>query len=439
MCHPTLIPPPVASSSQRRSLTSAAPMTVGMVLLLANVVAATPTPTSTPTMILLRGAVRRPGSTESLVPTANVTVSAFQCPNPATCLRGGALPLLASAITAANGMFALNVSAQPTFLVLEAALVGSTLRTFVPVFSSSQNVSIDPISEAAVQLIDERGLQSYENSGISEILAAVRSANAPSDFHGLGVEDAVALGRTVASDDAEVQRLLATRMVTPTFTRSATATRTPTPTRTATPSLTPTATPTPRRTATPRSCVGDCSYDGDVTVEELVAAVQIALGGLPIDACRAADRDGDGSVTVDEVVDGVNNALNLCAGRPPAADLIPSTLRAVVPPGCAPLAPATYVEVCVANIGDTAAAGFTVRVATELIEIAGVASGEEICAATMVSLMPASIVVQVDTTGAIPDSRRDNNQATFEIAAPPAQSTCTPTQTATATASRTPT
>jgi hypothetical protein len=59
-------------------------------------------------------------------------------------------------------------------------------------------------------------------------------------------------------------------------------------------------------------CVGDCNGDGEVTVEEIVRIVNIALGAESIDACPAADADGSGTITVDEIVTAVGNALNGC-------------------------------------------------------------------------------------------------------------------------------
>lgn len=59
-------------------------------------------------------------------------------------------------------------------------------------------------------------------------------------------------------------------------------------------------------------CAGDCNADGRVTVEEIVIAIDIALGTRPAAACEAADTDGDGSVTVDEVLQAVRRALNGC-------------------------------------------------------------------------------------------------------------------------------
>lgn len=64
--------------------------------------------------------------------------------------------------------------------------------------------------------------------------------------------------------------------------------------------------------ATPGPCVGDCNGGGDVTVDELILCVNIALGNATVDACRNCDSRGDGVVTVDELVSAVNAALNGC-------------------------------------------------------------------------------------------------------------------------------
>jgi hypothetical protein len=50
-----------------------------------------------------------------------------------------------------------------------------------------------------------------------------------------------------------------------------------------------------------------------VTVDELVAAVTAALGsGASVD-CESLDVDGNGEITVDEIVTAVDNALSGCA------------------------------------------------------------------------------------------------------------------------------
>jgi hypothetical protein len=61
------------------------------------------------------------------------------------------------------------------------------------------------------------------------------------------------------------------------------------------------------------ACVGDCNCDGQVTVDELITMVSIALGTVVEDACLTGDANGDGQITVDEIIVAVTNALNGCA------------------------------------------------------------------------------------------------------------------------------
>jgi hypothetical protein len=91
----------------------------------------------------------------------------------------------------------------------------------------------------------------------------------------------------------------------------------------------PTATPTP---AGP--CAGDCNLDGNVTVDELLILVNIALGNAGVAACSSGDIDGSGTVTVNEIIAAVGNALNGgCAlptptpGFAPAAVGVPAALE----------------------------------------------------------------------------------------------------------------
>ncbi|MBI4517761.1 MAG: hypothetical protein HY699_18300 [Deltaproteobacteria bacterium] len=67
--------------------------------------------------------------------------------------------------------------------------------------------------------------------------------------------------------------------------------------------------------AAPVLCVGDCSEDGNVTVDELVRGVNIALGTLNLDTCPSFDVSNDGQVTVDELVRAVNDALAGCGNQ----------------------------------------------------------------------------------------------------------------------------
>jgi hypothetical protein len=51
-----------------------------------------------------------------------------------------------------------------------------------------------------------------------------------------------------------------------------------------------------------------------VTVDEILTMVNIALGNAPVTTCEAGDANGDGQITVDEILAAVNDALNGCGG-----------------------------------------------------------------------------------------------------------------------------
>jgi hypothetical protein len=60
-------------------------------------------------------------------------------------------------------------------------------------------------------------------------------------------------------------------------------------------------------------CVGDCSEDGRVTVDEVLTMVNAALGLVHVSTCLPSDPDSNGTVTIDEILAGVSNALNGCS------------------------------------------------------------------------------------------------------------------------------
>jgi len=97
----------------------------------------------------------------------------------------------------------------------------------------------------------------------------------------------------------------------------------------------PDATSTPTPTVTPRDggCAGDCDASGQVTVDEIVLLVNIALGNADISGCGAGDMNQDGHITVDEVLAAVEKALGGC-GSPvvvPTETAVPTTAPPVPP------------------------------------------------------------------------------------------------------------
>lgn len=59
------------------------------------------------------------------------------------------------------------------------------------------------------------------------------------------------------------------------------------------------------------ACVGDCNHDGEVTVDELIDMVNVALGSAQA-SCSAGDANADGEITIDEILTAVNATLNGC-------------------------------------------------------------------------------------------------------------------------------
>ena len=118
--------------------------------------------------------------------------------------------------------------------------------------------------------------------------------------------------------------------------------------------LTPNATPTPyptiplppgarsvgRIAAAPRSagsiaCVGDCNTNNAVTVDELMVMINVALGTLETSRCPSGDADEDGQITIAEIIQAVNNALNGCSGTPAATPTATPTVTPASLEDCA--------------------------------------------------------------------------------------------------------
>jgi hypothetical protein len=71
----------------------------------------------------------------------------------------------------------------------------------------------------------------------------------------------------------------------------------------------------------PGSCPGDCRGDGEVTMDELVTGVRIALGEADLLGCSVLDENDDGRVAIDELVRAIGSALAGCErGRSRTSD-----------------------------------------------------------------------------------------------------------------------
>lgn len=78
-------------------------------------------------------------------------------------------------------------------------------------------------------------------------------------------------------------------------------------------------------------CEGDCDGNGAVAINELVAAVRIALGDGEVADCTAVDSDNSGDVAINELVAAVARALSGCEGELDE-DALRASARAAVEP-----------------------------------------------------------------------------------------------------------
>jgi len=135
---------------------------------------------------------------------------------------------------------------------------------------------------------------------------ATRTATAPASASATSTTSPTQ-SATAAATVTRTPSATAAATVTRSITLTVTATR---PAATAT--RTATAVHTVTATRTTRPCAGDCNGDGEVSVDELVRGVNIALGSAPARTCAGVDTNGDREVTVDELVAAVNAALRGC-------------------------------------------------------------------------------------------------------------------------------
>lgn len=98
-------------------------------------------------------------------------------------------------------------------------------------------------------------------------------------------------------------------------------------------------------------CVGDCDANGQVTIDELVRGVGIALGNGVVESCPVFDPNGDGQVAINELIAAVNNALAGCA--------TPSTARPTSTPTFTPTATPTFTPTATPTFTPTATPTFT--------------------------------------------------------------------------------
>jgi hypothetical protein len=74
-------------------------------------------------------------------------------------------------------------------------------------------------------------------------------------------------------------------------------------------------------------CCGDCNGDGQVSINELITAVNNALAGCVQATQCCGDCNGDGQVTINELITAVNNALAGCTQATPTRGRTPTPTK----------------------------------------------------------------------------------------------------------------
>lgn len=250
---------------------------------------ASPTPTRTRTQstlptLTITGTCEGPGPA-GLVPCSAGTAITVSVCNDASC---AILDEVDSTVTDDEGAFTIQVESAGIAgarLIITAELEGGGsgpgsgaqtgtiygVLSFGPLTAVTLDVHISPTTEAALRLLEVEGPANYSDSRIMGVNAAVAEANATTNFAGDTPAGAVDRAQAKASADAKVRARL--------------------------------------------GCPTDCDLNRSVTVAELIASVNNALGRQPVGECEAADGDGDGQVSIAELVDGVSRIVDGCFTR----------------------------------------------------------------------------------------------------------------------------
>lgn len=84
----------------------------------------------------------------------------------------------------------------------------------------------------------------------------------------------------------------------------------------------------------PPRCAGDCNFDGNVTIDEVIQGVKVDLATLPMEACVPIDGNLDSKATIDEVESAIAAAVGRCPDPvpPPTPVETPGPTPTAVPP-----------------------------------------------------------------------------------------------------------
>lgn len=311
---PTVSPSPSRTATGTPSATLAPTTTATRTRTLTATVSATAT--STPT--------RSASATRTTASTATATASASGSATP-TASRTSTRTATASASPTATTTDVPTVTTTPTPSATSTATASTSptaTTTDAPTVTASPSPTATSIATAsasptatATALPSSTRTASSSPTSSSTPTATDTAAATPTDT----TAPTASVTATASPSATLAMTPSAIATVTPTASPAAslTATQTspsPTATTATETAAVPTSTPPATETATPSapSCAGDCDGDRRVAINELIAAVGIALDDAAPTACRAADVAGDGHVTIDDLIRAVGSALTGC-------------------------------------------------------------------------------------------------------------------------------
>ena len=154
---------------------------------------------------------------------AGTPITVFRCDDRSQCLHQQGLVMLASTSVDAQGGWSVELSLQDAgaALVFQASIaqavvyralgfgpVGSLVRAAAGRDVTYAPVAITPVTEAAVQLLNQNGFENYGDSGVEQVVSAVEQATASLDFTGVSADMAASVALQTASSDPTVMMVL---------------------------------------------------------------------------------------------------------------------------------------------------------------------------------------------------------------------------------------
>jgi len=296
---PTPTPTVTATSSETPTATATATPTRTPTSTATRTATATASATATPTLTRTPTATPTSTSTPTATPTATATASATSTPT-ATASATTTPPPTATATPTSTSTPTATVTASATSTPTPTPTgTATSTPTSTPTASSTST----PTATVSTTVTPT-------STGTTAATPSATATPTPSP------SASATPTPTTSATPSRTSTATATPPATPTPTRTPTATPTATalstPTPAATPSGTRTETPTASSTPPAPSCPGDCNGDGQVRIDELLLGVNIGLGNAHVSRCEALDRDGSGDVTVNELIGAVNAALDGC-------------------------------------------------------------------------------------------------------------------------------